>query len=109
REPVGLNTGTRGQLAGGLKPAGQEQATLASQGIDKNLAHQARVFGAMDDADFERKVVECTASITDEKVMSAAFRWKPAATAPHEPSLNSCPERTETAGCRHFNSDDVGA
>jgi N6-adenosine-specific RNA methylase IME4 len=33
-------------------------ATLAMQGIDKNLAHQARVLGAMDDADFERKVAE---------------------------------------------------
>ena len=68
RETVGLNTGTRGQLAGGLKinPPGKNKPTLASQGIDKNLAHQARVLGAMDDADFERKVVESTASITDE-------------------------------------------
>jgi len=38
------------------KPA--DKPTLASQGIDKNLAHQARVLGAMDDAAFERKVAE---------------------------------------------------
>jgi N6-adenosine-specific RNA methylase IME4 len=37
-------------------------ATLAMQGIDKNLAHQGRVLGAMDDADFERKVAEARAS-----------------------------------------------
>ena len=32
--------------------------TLASQGLDKNLAHQARLFGAMDEAAFARKVAE---------------------------------------------------
>ncbi|MGB9058245.1 MAG: hypothetical protein WCC50_06985, partial [Pseudolabrys sp.] len=32
--------------------------TLASQGLDKNLAHQARLLGAMDEAAFERKVAE---------------------------------------------------
>ena len=60
KETIGLNTGTRGQLAGGLKinPLGKGKPTLASQGIDKNLAHQARVLGAMDDAAFERKIAE---------------------------------------------------
>jgi hypothetical protein len=33
-----------------------DKLTLASQGLDKNLAHQARVLGAMDEAAFERKV-----------------------------------------------------
>ena len=32
--------------------------TLASQGLDKNLAHQARVLGAKDEAAFERNVSE---------------------------------------------------
>jgi hypothetical protein len=32
--------------------------TLASQGLDKNLAHQARLLGAMDEAAFARKVAE---------------------------------------------------
>ena len=40
KETVGLNTGTRGQLSGGLKvnPPGKDKPTLRSQGIDKNLA-----------------------------------------------------------------------
>jgi N6-adenosine-specific RNA methylase IME4 len=59
KETVGLNTGTRGQLAGGLKNNPPDsRPTLASQGVDKNLAHQARVLGAMDEAAFERKVAE---------------------------------------------------
>ena len=36
--------------------------TLASQGIDKNLAHQARVLGAMDEVTFERKVAQARGS-----------------------------------------------
>lgn len=33
-------------------------ATLAQQGIDKTLAHQARIIGRLSDADFERKVAD---------------------------------------------------
>jgi N6-adenosine-specific RNA methylase IME4 len=63
KEGVGLN---RGAAGGGSKasPRGSLinprdlRPTLASQGIDKNLAHQARVLGAMDDAAFERKIAE---------------------------------------------------
>jgi N6-adenosine-specific RNA methylase IME4 len=59
KETVGLN---QGALPGktGLRgnPVLDPRPTLASQGIDKNLAHQARVLGAMDDAAFERKVAE---------------------------------------------------
>ena len=67
KETVGLNSGA----AGGGKKASPRgllvnprdlRPTLASQGIDKNLAHQARVLGAMDDADFERKVAEARGS-----------------------------------------------
>jgi hypothetical protein len=57
---VGLNTGTRGQLSGGLKinPPGRDKPTLASQGIDKNLAHQARALGALSDESFEVVVTD---------------------------------------------------
>jgi N6-adenosine-specific RNA methylase IME4 len=59
KETVGLN---QGALPGktGLRgnPVLDPRPTLASQGIDKNLANQARVLGAMDDAAFERKVLE---------------------------------------------------
>jgi N6-adenosine-specific RNA methylase IME4 len=63
KESVGLNSGAAG---GGEKtgPRGllvnprDLRPTLAMQGIDKNLAHQARVLGAMDEAAFERKVAE---------------------------------------------------
>ena len=37
--------------------------TLASQGLDKNLAHQARLLGAMDEAAFARKVAEARDSV----------------------------------------------
>src|SRR6516225_11407451 len=63
KESVGLN---RGAAGGGEKtgPRGllvnprDLRPTLGSQGIDKNLAHQARVLGAMDEAAFEHKVAE---------------------------------------------------
>jgi hypothetical protein len=35
-----------------------ERPTLASQGIDKNLAHQARKLGALNDEEFESTVAE---------------------------------------------------
>jgi hypothetical protein len=64
---VGFN---RGAAAGGRKasPRGlllnprDLRPTLESQGIDKNLAHQARVLGAMDDAAFEQKIAEARSS-----------------------------------------------
>jgi N6-adenosine-specific RNA methylase IME4 len=62
KDSVGLATG--GEYGGrsgkdGLrKNPSITRPTLAMQGIDKNLAQQARVLGAMDDAAFERKVAE---------------------------------------------------
>src|SRR5262249_23417405 len=69
KDTVGLNQGAAG---GGEKdgPRGllvnprDLRPTLASQGIDKNLAHQARVLGAMDEAAFERKVTEARKSVS---------------------------------------------
>src|SRR6516165_11357295 len=72
KETVGLADGgdaTRARVGG--KPE-LIRPTLASQGIDKNLAHQARVLGAMDDAAFERKVVEARGSA--ERVFRRAVR-----------------------------------
>jgi hypothetical protein len=45
--------------------------TLASQGLDKNLAHQARLLGAMDEAAFERKVAEARAGVFRRAVHEA--------------------------------------
>jgi N6-adenosine-specific RNA methylase IME4 len=63
KDTVGLNQGA----AGGGKKDGPRgllinprdlRPTLASQGIDKNLAHQGRILGPLDDAAFKRKVAE---------------------------------------------------
>jgi hypothetical protein len=45
KETVGLNRGLAGSSVSGLdkNPVRDERPTLASQGIDKNLAHQAAV------------------------------------------------------------------
>src|SRR5215472_17055331 len=67
KETVGLN---RGAAGGGEKtrPRGllinprDLRPTLASQGIDKSLAPQARILGAMEDAAFERKIKEARES-----------------------------------------------
>jgi hypothetical protein len=45
KETVGLNVGTRGNIAAGGfsdNPPVDSRPTLAEQGIDKNLAHQDR-------------------------------------------------------------------
>ena len=44
----------------GVKP------TLAEAGIDKNLAHRARMLGALSDKEFEAAVKENRAKIADE-------------------------------------------
>jgi N6-adenosine-specific RNA methylase IME4 len=69
---VGLNSGAAG---GGEKtgPRGllvnprDLRPTLTAQGIDKNLAHQARVLGALSDAEFEAAIAD-----TRDKVARAA-------------------------------------
>src|SRR5262245_33425852 len=60
KDTIGLSAGTRGSRVKGARV--DDKPTLASQGIDKNLAHQARVLGAMDEAAFERKVTEARES-----------------------------------------------
>jgi N6-adenosine-specific RNA methylase IME4 len=66
RKTVGLATGGE---HGGRRPKdglrhnpSNARATLAMQGIDKALAHQARVLGRMSESDFERKVTDARRS-----------------------------------------------
>jgi hypothetical protein len=60
KETVGLSVGTRGSRIKGARV--DDKPTLASQGIKKATAHQARVLAAMDDPAFERKVAEARRS-----------------------------------------------
>jgi len=68
KETVGLNHGTAGAgnpLLGGLatNPPKDLRPTLASQGIDKNLAHQARTLGALSEEKFERAVSDARTAV----------------------------------------------
>jgi N6-adenosine-specific RNA methylase IME4 len=64
---VGLATGGehggRRRLDGSRADPSNVRATLASQGIDKHLAHQGRVLGRLSDEAFERKVAEARSSV----------------------------------------------
>jgi N6-adenosine-specific RNA methylase IME4 len=56
KETVGLSKGGRPAKTGSFERPGF--ATLAMQGIDKHLAHQARTLGALSDSDFETVVTD---------------------------------------------------
>jgi N6-adenosine-specific RNA methylase IME4 len=59
KDTVGLASGREGQRkALGLPKNPSDRATLAEAGIDKNLAHQARVLGALSDEKFETVVAD---------------------------------------------------
>jgi N6-adenosine-specific RNA methylase IME4 len=60
---VGLNEGGRPSKTGLAK--NPVLPTLASQGIDKNLAHNARKLGALSEEDFERAVGEARSALSD--------------------------------------------
>src|SRR6516165_5356401 len=69
---VGLAKGTRGQgrpKKGGIRnnPPKQDLPSLASQGIDKSLAHQARVLSRLSDSEFLQKV--CDARGAGQRLM----------------------------------------
>jgi hypothetical protein len=79
KESVGLNTGAAGGgekdgPRGLLKNPRDNRPTLASQGINKNLAHQARVLVAMSEEEFTEAIVEAraTASRSMRRVVNAA-------------------------------------
>ena len=62
KETIGLNTGAKGiGTSKGVRV--NEKPTLASQGIDKNLAQQARVLGKLSDEGFEEAVTEARANV----------------------------------------------
>ena len=65
RETVGLSAGTRGSRVKGARV--DEKPTLASQGIGKNLAQQARVFGKLSDESFEAAVAEARANVAHRR------------------------------------------
>lgn len=59
KETVGLNQGAvPGKTGLRGNPVLDPRPTLASQGIDKNLAHQARTLGALSDEKFETVVAD---------------------------------------------------
>ena len=59
KETVGLNQGAvPGKTGLRGNPVLDPRPTLASQGIDKNLAHQARLLGALSDEKFEAVVAD---------------------------------------------------
>jgi hypothetical protein len=64
KDTVGLNQGAvPGKTGLRGNPVLDPRPTLASQGIDKNLAHQARVLGALTDQQFEVAVAKARARI----------------------------------------------
>ena len=63
KETVGLSAGTRGSRVKGARV--DDKPTLASQGIDKNLANQARRLGALPDDRFETAVAEARDRVTN--------------------------------------------
>jgi N6-adenosine-specific RNA methylase IME4 len=61
---VGLNQGAiPGKTGLRGNPVLDPRPTLASQGIDKNLAHQSRVLGALSGGQFEQRVAEARDSV----------------------------------------------
>jgi hypothetical protein len=65
KETVGLSAGTRGSRVKGARV--DEKPTLASQGIDKNLAQQARVVGKLSDEGFEEAVTKARANVAHRR------------------------------------------
>lgn len=61
KDSVGLNVGTKGNIKHGRV---DKKPTLASQGIDKNLAHQARTLGALSQDKFEQVVTDARDAVS---------------------------------------------
>jgi hypothetical protein len=61
KDTVGLSAGTRGSRVKGARV--DQKPTLASQGIGKSLAQQARVLGKLSDESFEAAVAEARANV----------------------------------------------
>jgi protein gp37 len=80
---IGLNRGLSGsKVTGGSRtPVKDGRPTLASQGIDKSLAKQARVLGALSDESFETVVADAR-----DKVARAVRKVVQDIELQHEPS-----------------------
>jgi hypothetical protein len=65
KETIGLSAGTRGSRVKGARV--DDKPTLASQGIDKNLAQQARVLGKLSDEGFEKAITKTRAKVTHRR------------------------------------------
>jgi hypothetical protein len=63
RETVGLATGGDARKVARGKQNPEQKPTLASQGIDKNLAKQARLLGAVSDERFEALVSDARGKV----------------------------------------------
>lgn len=66
RQSVGLNRGARGSVVTGLRrnPVKDDRPTLAEAGVDKNLAHHARMRGSMSEDKFEEAVSDARRAVT---------------------------------------------
>jgi hypothetical protein len=65
KDTVGLSAGTRGSRVKGARV--DQKPTLASQGIGKSLAQQARVLGKLSDESFEAAVAETRANVAHRR------------------------------------------
>jgi hypothetical protein len=88
---VGLNEGGRPPKTGLVE--NPVSPTLASQGIDKSLAHNARKLGALSEEDFERKVAEGRSAVSSRAQAILDGKVSPRTTAP---SLTSGTRRQNT-------------
>jgi N6-adenosine-specific RNA methylase IME4 len=62
KETIGLSVGTRGSRIKGARV--DEKPTLAEAGIDKNLAHDARVLGKLSEEKFEQAISDARDAVT---------------------------------------------
>jgi hypothetical protein len=109
KETIGLNVGTRGSRIKGARV--DEKPTLAMQGIDKNLAHQARQLGALSEQEFEQKVAETRDAVTTaiaqrepEPKPKQKYKVNPAAAAlfANEDQLHAFAHAVNTKAARKF-------
>jgi N6-adenosine-specific RNA methylase IME4 len=85
KQTVGLSAGTRGSRVKGARV--DDKPTLASQGIDKNLATNARKLGALADEDFEHAVGEARAAVSNVVRDALRVKTKEARRAEHMAKL----------------------
>jgi hypothetical protein len=90
---VGLNEGGRPPKTGLVE--NPVSPTLASQGIDKSLAHNARKLGALSEEDFERKVAEGRSAVSSRAQAILDGKVKPANYSSESNEWYTPPEYTD--------------